>query len=138
MKTISWLRAWLHVNWDFAVAGAGFACWPVYAATRWFPFMVATIVLSAVALVTVFTGRERVQGLCLRLPLVKQYHKRLWLDRVRYTAARQRAGIGRSGLDISDLPQTERGAFVRDLHRLNKELARAAAPDNKDRKEQGQ
>jgi len=66
MKTIGWLRAWLRAYWDFAAAGAGFACWPVYAETQWIPFMAAAIVLSAVALATVLTSRERVEGLFLR------------------------------------------------------------------------
>lgn len=139
MKLFGWLRAWLCTYWDFTVAGGGLACFLVYAGTLWPPFMVAAIVLSCIAVVVVFTGRERARELCLRLPVIKQWRHRRWQNHVRWIAGRQKAGLGGFcwGKALSDLPQHTRGEFLRDIQRLHEELGRPAAPD-KNRKDHEQ
>jgi hypothetical protein len=87
--------------------------------------------------VTGWCFRNRLRALWLRMPGVKQYHKRRWLNHARWIAGRQKAGLGAFcwGKALSDIPEQIRGEFVRDIQRLSEELGRPAAPD-KNRKEQ--
>lgn len=140
MKTFGWLRAWMRVYLDCVFVPAAVTCLAVglFADVGLLAAVGGGMVLVWLAARSLSEGHLR--NVWLRLPWVMKYrrwrHGR-WQIKVRSKAAHQRAGIGRYSLHeaLADIKDQEACAeFVRDLRRLNADLAQA----DTDRKEHDQ